>query len=381
MKKAVQFGAGKIGRGFIGELLHDSGYEVTYLDTFQPVVDELQKDKQFYLFTIEKDFEEKLIDHVDGLSSINDQEEAADRIADADLITTSVMATNLPKIAPLLATGLKKRLDKGLDKTTVMACENAMMGSDILRDEVIKTGILTEEEADQAAAWVNTAVDRMVFDGEHNGHKGIEVGQNYELAVEEPRLINPDEKPLVGAHYVDDLNKFLQRKIFTINGGHAMTGYFGQQAGFDIVQDALRDEKVQAKVRAAVGETAKALEQEYGFTPEDMDSYIQAMLIDRFTTPGVTDEITRVCREPLRKLSSTDRIVGPLLLCEKYGIDAPNLVDGVVAGLRYQDPNDEQTVKMHQMIDDMGIEDALVEITGLEKGSKLYNQILEAYQK
>ena len=86
------------------------------------------------------------------------------------------MATNLPKVAPTITKGLKARVEASNDKKlVVMACENAIMGTDILKKAMIETGIMTEEEMDKVAVFPNTAVDRMVFDGHHHGKDGIDV--------------------------------------------------------------------------------------------------------------------------------------------------------------------------------------------------------------
>ena len=183
-KKAVHFGAGKIGRGFIAELLHDSGYEVIFGDVVDELVDLVNKEHEYPLFLIDHNYEEKIIDHVIAYSNIKNPEKLIDAMCEAEIITTSVMATNLPKVAPLITEGLKKRLEQNQNKAIVMACENAMMGTDILKKAMIETNILTEEELDSIAVFPNTAVDRMVFGGIHNGKEGIEVGDAYELVIE-----------------------------------------------------------------------------------------------------------------------------------------------------------------------------------------------------
>ena len=80
MKKAVHFGAGKIGRGFIAELLHDSGYEVVFGDVVEELVDIVNQNHEYPLFLIDHNFEEKIIDHVIAYSNIKEADKLIDSI-------------------------------------------------------------------------------------------------------------------------------------------------------------------------------------------------------------------------------------------------------------------------------------------------------------
>ncbi len=381
-KKAVHFGAGKIGRGFIAELLHDSGYEVIFGDVVDKLVDLVNKEHEYPLFLIDHNYEEKIIDHVIAYSNIKNPEKLIDAMCEAEIITTSVMATNLPKVAPLITEGLKKRLEQNHNKAIVMACENAMMGTDILKKAMIETNILTEEELDSIAVFPNTAVDRMVFGGVHNGKEGIEVGDAYELVIEKNKLIDPDSEPIKGAEYVDDLMMYLQRKIYIINCGHAIAGYYGQALkGYEIVQDSLRDPELIPQIREAMLESASALEKKYGFTHESLVDYMETMMVKRFTTPGVVDPISRVSREPIRKIAPNDRIMGPANNCEEYRLDNTYLLKGVACALKFKSDGDAQAEELQNYIKENGVEEAIVKYTGVEKGSRMYNVILEEYAK
>ena len=381
-KKAVHFGAGKIGRGFIAELLHDSGYEVVFGDVVEELVDIVNKNHEYPLFLIDHNFEEKVIDHVVAYSNITDSDKLIDAMCEAEIITTSVMATNLPKVAPLIANGLKKRLELGKDKAIVMACENAIMGTDILKKAMIETNILSEEQLDSIAVFPNTAVDRMVFSGVHNGKEGIEVGDAFELVIEKGKLIDPNSEPIKGAEYVDDIMMYLQRKIYIINCGHAIAGYYGQALkGYEIVQDSLRDEELLPQIREAMLESASALEKKYGFTHESLVEYMETMMIKRFTTPGVVDPISRVSREPIRKIAPNDRIMGPANNCEEYGLDNSYLLKGVACALKFKSEGDVQAEELQKYIQDNGVESAIVKYTGVPKDSRMYNVILEEYKK
>ena len=46
MKNAVMYGAGNIGRGFIGKVFYESGLSVVFVDVVQEVIDKLKQGRQ-----------------------------------------------------------------------------------------------------------------------------------------------------------------------------------------------------------------------------------------------------------------------------------------------------------------------------------------------
>ena len=120
MKTAVHFGAGKIGRGFIADLLHDSGYKIVFADVVQPLVDLVNETHEYSLFLIDHDYEEKVIDQVEAYSTITQEDKVIEAISEAEVLTTSVMATNLPKGAPTITKGLKARVKADQEKKLVV---------------------------------------------------------------------------------------------------------------------------------------------------------------------------------------------------------------------------------------------------------------------
>ncbi|MGA3376601.1 hypothetical protein [Lactiplantibacillus pentosus] len=260
MALAVHFGAGKIGRGFIANLLHQTGYHVVFADVVQETIDKLKKEQQYTLFLIDHNYDEQLIDDVDAYSTINEADKVVDAIQEAEVVTTSVMATNLDKVAPLIAKGLKRRVGSHKPKITVMACENAMMGTNILVKAMLATGEITTDELNEVGVYPNTAVDRVVFDGHHHGKDGIEIGDAYELAIEKNKLADTNTQPIKNAEYVENLEMYLQRKIYMINCGHAISAYLGQANGYKTVQEVLKDPQLLEQVKTAMMESAGALE-------------------------------------------------------------------------------------------------------------------------
>lgn len=381
MALAVHFGAGKIGRGFIANLLHQTGYHVVFADVVQETIDKLKKEQQYTLFLIDHNYDEQLIDDVDAYSTINEADKVVDAIQEAEVVTTSVMATNLDKVAPLIAKGLKRRVGSHKPKITVMACENAMMGTNILVKAMLATGEITADELNEVGVYPNTAVDRVVFDGHHHGKDGIEIGDAYELAIEKNKLADTNTQPIKNAEYVENLEMYLQRKIYMINCGHAISAYLGQANGYKTVQEVLKDPQLLEQVKAAMMESAGALEKKYGFEHTTLVTYMNKMFVKRMTTPGLSDPVERVGREPIRKLAANDRIIGPALQCEAYKLANDHLLRGAAYGFHFQNPDDQQAVEIQTSIEQNGIKETVAKYTQQPVDSRIVAVISDDYEQ
>lgn len=381
MALAVHFGAGKIGRGFIANLLHQTGYHVVFADVVQETIDKLKKEQQYTLFLIDHNYDEQLIDDVDAYSTINETDKVVDAIQEAEVVTTSVMATNLDKVAPLIAKGLKRRVGSHKPKITVMACENAMMGTNILVKAMLATGEITADELNEVGVYPNTAVDRVVFDGHHHGKDGIEIGDAYELAIEKNKLADTNTQPIKNAEYVENLEMYLQRKIYMINCGHAISAYLGQANGYKTVQEVLKDPQLLEQVKTAMMESAGALEKKYGFEHTTLVTYMNKMFVKRMTTPGLSDPVERVGREPIRKLAANDRIIGPALQCEAYKLANDHLLRGAAYGFHFQNPDDQQAVEIQTSIEQNGIKKTVAKYTQQPVDSRIVAVISDDYEQ
>lgn len=378
--KAVHFGAGKIGRGFIADLLHDTGYAITFVDVNEPLNAEMNKYHNYYLYVIQEDYRRKEIDQVSALSPITQPEDVKQEIIDADLVTTAVIADNFPKIADILAAGLKARLDAGKEKVNLIPCENAFYCGEMLKEELIKTGILTKEELDKAAAIPSTAVDRMVFAADRDGRDGIDIGNTFELVIEKTKLVDPDAEPIKYARYTDNLDKFLERKLCVVNGGHTMSAYIARLMGYDIIQDYLNVPENKKLTRDIMLQASAFVEKKHGFMREEMEEYIDAT-IGRWSTPGIKDTVERIAKAPIRKLDPEDRMVKPARMCEQYGFSNDLILKGIAAAFLYDMDGDEQAAQISAYVKEQGIEKAIPHYTGIEEGSRMYEEILKDYNE
>lgn len=177
-----------------------------------------------------------------------------------------------------------------------------------------------------------------------------------------------------GAHFVDDLGPYIERKLFTVNTGHAATAYFGAQAGIERISDALADPAIAAAVSAALEETSAVLTAVHGLDPAELAQYREKIL-ERFRNPELVDTVQRVGRQPLRKLSRHERFIGPAAMAAERDLSTTALVGAVAAALAFDDPADEQSVQMQQQ---ERTEDAVSfasSVTGLEPAHPLFGAV------
>lgn len=378
MKKAVQFGAGNIGRGFIGALLSQSGYQVVFADVAEAIIDKINEDKTYTVHVMDVDCKDQKIENISGVNST--KPEAVDEIASADLVTTAVGLVILPRIAPTIAQAIEKRMENGVKETmNMIACENAIRGTSQLKKAVYENlSDAGKAYADEYVGFADCAVDRIVPPVKSENFIDVVVEEYFEWDVEKSGL--KGELPQIeGMTLVDDLMAYIERKLFTLNTGHCITAYLGNLRGIPTIDKAIADEEIFGIVSAAMKESGDGLIKKYGFDPEKHAAYIKK-IISRFKNPYLQDDVTRVGREPLRKLSPTDRLIKPMMTAAGYGLPVDHLVIGAGAALHYDNPNDKQSVELQEKIEAQGVRAAAAEITGLTDEG-LLDAIVAEYEK
>ncbi|MDJ1653668.1 mannitol dehydrogenase [Raoultella sp. Ech2A] len=376
--RALHFGAGGIGRGFIGDLLAGSGYDITFVERNVELNAQINERHGYNLHLIEKEYQKKFIPTVRALSPESEFPAVVQAMVDADLITTAVWADNLPKIAPLILAGLLARGRAGRPRINVLACENALLNGEILRREIQRCAGSEMAEIDELAAFPNTAVDRMVLTTRREGLDVVDIGVDYELVIDKHGLVDEGSRPINDAIYTHDLRKYLERKLYIINGGHAWAGYIGHLKGYQTMQEIFSNDGLRDEIQQSMRETARLLHLKYAFPVAELEEYIR-FVIKRFSTPGITDTVRRVCRSPIRKLSPEDRLTAPCVQCEAAGLPADYLVKGVAAAMHYFDPQDEQSILLQKYIAEHNASQAITHFTGVQQNTQLHDAVLFQY--
>lgn len=343
MKQTVHFGAGNIGRGFIGALFSESGYHVTFVDIAESIIHSLNEQKSYKVKLATDQHETTTIKNVAGLNNMTQENKVIEEITGATYLTTAIGPNILPRIAPLIARGISERVYQTDEKLYVIACENQIGATDILKQHILDN--LDEDTKDRLAGRVyffNSAVDRIVPIQEDNS-LDVLVEPYYEWVVETEEEIPEVE----GMTIVSELAPFIERKLFTVNTGHAVIAYLGYLNGKSTIDKTLADEAIKEQVEATLKETGDYLVKQYGLKADEHNEYIQK-IIKRFKNPYLQDGVTRVGRAPIRKLGPEDRLIRPATEAQKAGLSFTNLAKAIAAALLFDYQEDEEAMKLNQ---------------------------------
>ena len=375
--KAIHFGAGNIGRGFIGLLLHQSGYSIEFVDVNESLIDEINKEKTYRVILANEEKQPFVVDGVSGINSAKSPEAVVQAISTADLITTAVGPNILKFIAPLIAEGLKKRKQANSQPVNIIACENMVGGSSELQKHVFEN--LAEEEqtwVEEHIGFPNSAVDRIVPNQNNENPLDVLVEPFHEWVIDTTG-IKGKQPEIQEALFVDNLQAFIERKLFTVNTGHAATAYLGNLAGYQTIAETIADDSIRKTVLGTLEETGKVLITNYQFPEDEHQQYIEK-IIGRFSNPFIIDDVQRVGRAPLRKLGAKDRLVAPALAyVNEFGHVPNNLVAVIVAALQFVSEEDQESLILKEKVDKMGYGAAFSEVTGLESDHPLVQKVTE----
>jgi len=387
MKTALQFGAGNIGRGFMGQLFFEAGFRICFVDASKDLAESLKVSGSYPLRLLDAKTRQEIEMTIDKISVCHTDENqaVAEEFAACDVAGTAVGVKNLPAIAPLIAEGIKVRRKKNNSPVDIYLCENMLDAAEQLKDRVFS--LLHEEDkswAEDNIGFVGTTVARMVPQAKPEILKEnplIVRADSYHKLPFNGKAAKADPPPIEGLFPVSNFRAEVEKKLFVYNLGHAALAYLGSLKGYTYVHETMEDPELKAVFSGALEETCSALMKYY---PEDITgddiAYVRDDIDLRFGNPLIQDTVKRVGRDPIRKLGKEDRLIGSALFCESLGIDPENITKVAGAALRYSLPDDAEAQKLQNKIKDEGIQSAVRSITSLEENSRLFKLIIQAYE-
>lgn len=381
--KAVHFGAGNIGRGFVACFLHNSGYEVVFADVMDKVVDQLNEQPEYKVIEVGTEgTTENVITNYRAINSKTHHNELVDEIATADVVTCSVGPNILKFIAPAIAQGIQKR-SEDLRPLAVIACENMIDATSALEDHIKDHKNTPPETLDthsQRARYANSAIDRIVPAQEPDAGLNVKLEKFYEWVVEQ-QPFEGEHPSIDGINWVDNLQPFIERKLYTVNTGHATAAYHGYNRRKRTVYDALQDKEILAEVKKALANTSDLIVTKFETTEDEQAAYVKK-IISRIGNPHLEDAVERVGRAPIRKLGRKERFIGPAAALAELGKDCTGLLDAAEMTLRFQNvEGDEESAELAKKMATMDADGIVSEVCGLQKSEKLYPMMVDIVKK
>jgi mannitol-1-phosphate 5-dehydrogenase len=382
MQQAIVFGAGNIGRGFIGQLFSQSGYHVTFIDVDPLMVETLAHDGAYTVAEVSNaGTTEHRIGPVTAVSG-RDAATAAAAVAAADVGATAVGVRALPAIAGVLAAGIAQRAERDAAPLDIIVCENQKDADAMLRQAVAEA--LPAAHAaylDRAVGFVEPVIGRMVpvpSAASREADPGyIRVEPYCELPVDGAGFRGP-VPAIRGLTAHDHFDRFVARKLYIHNCGHAVLGYLGFLYGHAFGWQALDDRRIATVLRQAWEESATGIVHTYGADRSWLDAHMTD-LDERFRNRALGDVNARLARDPLRKLRPGDRLVQPALMAMDAGMLPHGLATGIAAALCFNDPEDPTAVQLQAQLAADGVGTTLAELTGIAADSELGQTISSAY--
>jgi len=385
MKKFIQYGAGSIGRGFIGQLFSQAGYEVSFIDVDMEILDALNREGRYPVTVVSEQASVDIwVENVRGINGM-DQEAVIDAIAHADAMATAIGVNILPRIVPLVAKGIRKRRQIGNEiPLNIIICENLLDADKLLRRLLLEQfnadeAVFFEKNVGLVEASIGRMVPVMTAEQKKENPLRVYVESYCELPV--------DKNAFKGAipaipHLFPyaPFELYIKRKLYIHNMGHALTAYLGNLTDCEYIWQAIANPVVKLIVQRAMQESAAALAKRFGCPLDPLLDHIADLQL-RFANVSLGDTVMRVGKDTKRKLSPEDRFAGAIKTCEEQSVVPVYCSIGIAAALFFHCPDDPGTDEVLALFDKEGLAGVLVKVCGISPASVSYPLIVSYYNQ
>jgi mannitol-1-phosphate 5-dehydrogenase len=314
-KSILIFGAGKIGRSFIGQLFGLSGYEVVFSDIDTQLVEALNRERS-YTVVIKGAREERLtIPNVRAIHGA-DEPSVIEEITHASIMAVSVGKNALEKIIPTISKGLTKRFQCYEGRPIDIIIAENMRSADEFMYGLFKQHLAPDFPIDDYVGLIETSIGKMVpiMTADELSRDPLSVfAEPYNELILDKKGFKNQIPNVKGLAPKENIKAWVDRKAFIHNLGHTTTAYYGyyKHPEATYLYEVLQDESVLQFTREVMLQSADTLLRMYpdDFTANDLEEHIDDLLF-RFQNRALKDTLFRVGRDIPRKLGPDDRFMG-----------------------------------------------------------------------
>jgi len=383
--KLIQFGAGNIGRSFVGQIFARAGYEVVFVDIDETIVNLLNEHHRYPVEVRDRVCETIW---VEGVRAVNgrDSKAVAQELANGDCAATAVGPAALRFLYPVIAEAIQLRVELTDRPLDIILCENLRNAASIVRDGVrqhLPEGFIMES----VLGFVETSIGKMVpiiTEEQRRANPLAVYAEAYNTLICDRRGFKGPIPEVPQLDPKENMAAYVDRKLFIHNLGHAVTAYRGFLAdpNMRFIWEAVERPEVRKAALGAMVESAAALVCEYPgeFTHESHREHIEDLL-SRFANQALGDTIYRVGRDLRRKLSPEDRLIGALRLDMKQGVEAWHTIEGIAAALCFRATDETGNLlpgdrDLLERCAQCGLQSVLKDVAGLDSRDPEDNRVL-----
>lgn len=297
-------------------------------------------------------------------------------------MTCAVGPNVLRFIAPVIAKGIDAR--KESKPLAIVACENAINATNTLRDLIQDPKNMSMESIktiNDRARFANSAIDRIVPGQDADAGLNVKIETFYEWVVEKTPFDDVGHPEIHAIHWVDNLEPYIERKLFTVNTSHAAAAYYGHVRGKKTIDEAMEDKDILEIVHNCLAETSHLIVNKHGIGKHEQKEYVDK-IIKRISNPLLKDVVERVGRAPLRKLSRKERFVGPAYELAEMGEKVDALLGAMEQAFHFTDvKEDEESGQLATIMKENDAKAVVEKVCGLKESDKLYPQVLKVVEK
>jgi mannitol-1-phosphate 5-dehydrogenase len=349
VRKIVIFGAGKIGRSFIGQLFGSGGYKVVFVDVDPVIVARLNSQGSYRVIIKGEKDEEIIVQNVQAISAAN-IEKVIEAVSTAGILSVSVGKNALEKVIPVIAAGLELRYSKNFNcPLDIIIAENMIAAGDFMKEQLIKN-LPLDFPIEKLVGLVETSIGKMVpimTLAELEKDPLMVYAEPYNTLILDGKGFKSPIPDIKGLAPKGNIKAWVDRKAFIHNLGHATAAYYGFYQHPDAVYmyEVLEDSEVFRFTRDVMLQSADILKAAYplDFTAAYLEEHIDDLLM-RFRNKALQDTIFRVGQDLIRKLGTDDRFMGSIHLAMQYRKPYDMILKAMSFGLCFRAKDEEGNI-------------------------------------
>ena len=378
IRKIVIFGAGKIGRSFIGQLFGCNGYKVVFVDVDPNIIALLNQHGNYRVIIKGEREEEIIVPNVQAISAL-DKEKVAEAVSTAGIMAVSVGKNALEKVIPVVAEGLKRRYKSDPEAPLdIILAENMRSAAAFVKD-LLEKHLPVDYPVDKLVGLIETSIGKMVpliTADDLEKDPLVVFAEPYNTLIVDGKGFKSPIPEIKGLAPKSNIKAWVDRKAFIHNLGHATASYYGHYLHPEAVYiyEVLDDKNVFDFTRSVMLQSAEILLAAYpeDFTLADLENHIDDLLY-RFRNKALKDTIYRVGQDLTRKLGSDDRFMGAIHLAIQYGKPFDRLLKAMSYGFCFNAPDESGFASANDLafIKQISVdfENTMIDLLGFDPGT------------